>query len=384
MPPCISPESATAAVVLLSCPPMVPDAIDLGSVAHVLVIKLRHHGDVLLAAPVFSVLKSHAPHLEIDALVYDDTREMLSLHPAITQLHEVGRAWRDRPAAARIAAEWRLLRALRGRRYDLIVTLTEHPRGMTLARLLRPRYAVAPEQPHRGRIWRKSFTHLYRVPRAGRHMVEQNLDALRRIGVYPREDERAVVLVPGDEAEAQARNFMATHGLEPGGFIHLHPASRWRFKCWPAERTAALIDALAAEGHRMVLSAAPSESELALVRTIKERTHAAIVDLSGHLSLKSLAAMIGHARLFVGVDSAPMHIAAAMGTPTVALFGPSGETVWGPWQVALRVVASTVHPCRPCGLDGCGGGKVSECLTTLPLMRVLDEARALLEQTRPQ
>ena len=78
----------------------------------------------------------------------------------------------------------------------------------------------------------------------------------------------------------------------------------------------------------------------------------------------------GHARAFVGVDSAPMHIAAAMGTPVVVLFGPSGEMQWGPWGVAARVVASNAHPCRPCGLDGCGGGKVSDCLTTLPVERV--------------
>ena len=65
-----------------------------------------------------------------------------------------------------------------------------------------------------------------------------------------------------------------------------------------------------------------------------------------------------------------MHIAAAMGTPVVALFGPSGEVEWGPWEVAHRVVASAAHPCRPCGIDGCGGGKISECLTTIPVDRV--------------
>jgi heptosyltransferase-3 len=76
-----------------------------------------------------------------------------------------------------------------------------------------------------------------------------------------------------------------------------------------------------------------------------------------------------------------MHIAAAMGTPTVALFGPSGEHEWGPWRVPRRIVVSEAHPCRPCGIDGCGGGKVSECLTTLPVARVHDALRALLAET---
>lgn len=65
-----------------------------------------------------------------------------------------------------------------------------------------------------------------------------------------------------------------------------------------------------------------------------------------------------------------MHIAAAVGTPVVVLFGPSGEREWGPWRVRAEVVVSASHPCRPCGIDGCGGGKVSECLSTLPVERV--------------
>lgn len=358
---------------------MVPDAVDLSRLRRALVVKLRHHGDVLLASPVFTVLRARAPALEVDALVYDDTREMLTLHPAIATVHTVGRAWRAAAPGARLAAEVRLLRALRARRYDLLVGLTEHPRCAWLARLLRPRWSVAPEQAHRGRLWRASFTHLYRLPRGGcRHAVELNLDALRRIGIQPAPDERGLVLVPGDEAEAEIRNRMAALGLAERGFVHVHPASRWRFKCWPADRMAALVDRLAAAGERVVLTAAPSEPERELVRAIRAACRADTVDLSGQLTLKQLAALTGRAKLFVGVDSAPMHIAAAMGTPVVALFGPSGELEWGPWRVPQRVIASAAHPCRPCGLDGCGGGKVSECLTTLPVERVYAAARELL------
>jgi lipopolysaccharide heptosyltransferase III len=108
---------------------------------------------------------------------------------------------------------------------------------------------------------------------------------------------------------------------------------------------------------------------------------AATVDLTGAMRLDELAAFTREARLFVGVDSAPMHIAAAVGTPVVALFGPSGELEWGPWRVPHRIVSSIEHPCRPCGIDGCGGGKVSECLTSLPVERVHEAVRALLAET---
>jgi heptosyltransferase-3 len=116
------------------------------------------------------------------------------------------------------------------------------------------------------------------------------------------------------------------------------------------------------------------------VAAVRAATHAPVVDLSGLLSLKELAALTARARLFVGVDSAPMHIAAAMGTPVVAIFGPSGDREWGPWGTANRVVASATHDCRPCGRAGCNDSKISECLTTLPVSQVLAACEELLAQ----
>src|SRR4249919_361664 len=103
------------------------DAIDLTGLKRALVIQLRHHGDVLLTSPVFTVLKNHAPSLEVDALVYADTRAMLDLHPAIAQVHVVDRRWKGLAAPARLMREWRLQATMRERGYDLIVHLSEHP-----------------------------------------------------------------------------------------------------------------------------------------------------------------------------------------------------------------------------------------------------------------
>ena len=359
--------------------PAPPDAIDFGTVRRALVIKLRHHGDVLLASPVLSALKAHAPHVEVDALVYADTVDMLSGHPALARLFTIDRGWKQLGILARLRAESALRATLAERAHDLVIHLTDHRRGQRLVKALKPRHAVAPQR--RGdNGWAATFSHLYALPREGnrRHTVETHLDALRRIGLFPGETERRLVLVPGAAAEARIDDLLREHGLAAREFVHLHPASRWMFKTWPAERTAQLMDQLAADGHALVLTCAPSDTERALVAAIRARTGAPALDLSGQLSLKELAALTARARLFVGVDSAPMHIAAAMGTPTVALFGPSGEIEWGPWQVAHRIVVSTEHPCRPCGQDGCGGSKVSECLTTLPVARVKQAADALL------
>jgi heptosyltransferase-3 len=358
---------------------MVEDHVPLEQVRRALVIKLRHHGDVLLSAPVFATLKRAAPGCEVDALVYADTVPMLADHPAIAQLHGIDRNWKRLGLLAQAGAEFRLLSHLRARDYDLVVHLTEHKRGAWLTRLIAPRWSVAPKQ--KGDFWRASFSHFY--PRSNhplRHTVESNLDALRRIGVQPEPADKRVVMVPGAAAEVRVGTLLREHGLEAGNFIHLHPASRWLFKCWPAEKVAALADALHDKGWRIVLTAAPDAKEQALIAAVLAAARTAPLDLSGQLSLRELAALTAQARLFVGVDSAPMHIAAAMGTPTVALFGPSGDKEWGPWNVAHRVVSADFS-CRPCGLDGCGGGKVSECLTTLPVARVLAACGELLSPT---
>jgi heptosyltransferase-3 len=354
------------------------DAIDLAGVHRALVIKLRHHGDVLLTSPVFTVLKNHAPQLEIDALVYHDTVEMLSGHPAISELFTIDKAWRREGVIRQLLHERRLLSELRARHYDLIVHLTENPRGAVLSHLLGARYGVARDYAKkRGKFWRASFTHLYSIPSKPRHTVEIHLDALRRLGVYPGEDERGLTLVTGAGAEGAVNGLLEAHKVSPGEYIHVHPTSRWLFKCWDADKFAELINRLQDEGARVVITAAPSDTELQYVSRITTKLRRPAVDLSGRLSLKQLAALTAQARCFIGVDSVPMHIAAAMQTPVVVLFGPSGDLEWGPWQVRSRVVTSS-HSCRPCGLDGCAGSKVSECLTTIPVDRVLDAVHELL------
>ncbi|MEO8187863.1 MAG: hypothetical protein ABI580_10930 [Burkholderiaceae bacterium] len=125
-----SPDQYLLLLPTMSSP--LPDAVPLSAVRRVLVTKLRHHGDVLLTSPVFSTLARAAPSAEIDALVYAETAPMLAHHPAIAQLHTIDRDWKKLGVIAQYRAEWA------------------------------------------------------RLPKATpRHAVEANLDALRRIGIYP-------------------------------------------------------------------------------------------------------------------------------------------------------------------------------------------------------
>jgi len=363
-------------------PAALTDAVDFSRVRRVLVVKLRFHGDVLLATPVFSALKRRHPHLEIDALVYRETLEMLAFHPDIAQIHCIDRNWKRLGWSGQLRSEMGLLRTLRARRYDLLIHLTEHWRGPILKRALGIPLAVTERyaRRERSRLWQRSFTHHYAKPRNPRHKVESHLDAVRRIGIYPDRKARALQLVPGAQAEASARAKLARLGLAERSFVLVHPTSRFLHKCWTVEGMAQLIDRLQGQ-MPVLLTAAPNAPELGVIEAIRARTRTEPASLAGELALKELAYCIGAARLAVAVDSAPMHMAAAMQTPVVALFGPTSQAVWAPWQVPHRIVTSGL-PCQPCHLRGCGEGHVSDCLVAVEVDSVWNACRGLLEETR--
>jgi heptosyltransferase-3 len=249
-----------------------------------------------------------------------------------------------------------------------------------LTRLLRPRFSVAPDL-RTYRLYRKTFTHRYPVIGGNRrHTVEINLDALRRLGIYPDKAKRSLVLAVSPSAMAVAQEAVSRANLIDRSFVLIHPGSRWFFKCWPPDCMASLCDAIVADGMPVALVSGPDPLEKWLLNEVTRRLKQPLPTFPGTLSLKELAALIARARLFVGMDSAPMHMAAAMGTPTVALFGPSGDIEWGPWQVPHRIVTSS-HPCRPCGRDGCGGGKRSECVEIITPEQMLAAVHSLLKET---
>jgi len=352
----------------------------------VLIIKLRHHGDVLLTSPVFTVLKKNWPNVEVDALVYDDTQAMLTSHPHIDQVHTIGRNWRKKGWFEQFRLYRALLNTLKGRQYDVLINLTEHWHGARLARRLKPRVSVGFKPDKRGglarRRWVKSFTTLYpAIQDNSRHMVEVNLDALRRIGIHPQSDEDIHTLfVPGDAAEASVAEKLAGFGLTSKSYILVHPTSRWMFKAWDIKKLAATIDNLAARGLPIVLSAAPSKEEKAYMDALRAALTQPVFDLSGQLNLKELGALMKHARVYFGVDSMPMHLASAVGTPTVAIFGPTGAIKWAPWGVNYRVIVAG-FTCQPCGKAGCGDSGVSDCITAITPQQVLSAIDTMLLET---
>ena len=234
------------------------DYPNLDAVERVLVVKLRHHGDVLLTSPVFRVLRRALPEARIDAYIYREMLPMLEGHPDVAgfQLYDASRKLGS--VGPLVAHEMDLFRRIRSEGYDLVINLTEGDRGALIAWFSGARYRIGWDPEGAGLpLKRKLYTHLVKRCRTPRHMVEQNLDALRRIGIFPAQEERDLLFMVPADAEASARERLRAAGLTPGAYILIHPTSRWLFKSWPAARVAELIRSLDARGGPLVLSSPP-------------------------------------------------------------------------------------------------------------------------------
>jgi heptosyltransferase-3 len=360
-----------------------PHPINWDQVNRVLIIKLRHHGDVLLTSPVFQILKNHHPHITIDALVYKETSPMLEAHPCINQIFQVDKQWKKEGRLTLIKHEWLLMKTLKQQGYDIIINLTESRRGAWVKWLTGARYGVAGNHKNRqDKLWKNAFPIRYPLPRFGntRHTVEVHLDSLRRTGIVIKPDEKALVLNLTQTDHRQLGALLVDKISDGEDYIVIHPTSRWLFKNWRLDGYRQLIEKLLADGHKVVLSASPDPIEISLVNIIlKNLEHPNLIRLDGLLSLRTLAALIQRAKLLIGVDSVPMHIAAAVDTACVCMFGPSGDIEWGPWNPKARIV-TTQHTCRPCGYDGCGSGKVSECLAEISVQDIYQTVNKQLQQ----
>jgi heptosyltransferase III len=337
-----------------------PMEIDFDKVERVLVIKLRHLGDVLLSTPVFSNLKKVMPHAAIDAYIWKEACPILEGHPAISHLHLYDRNWKKAPFLTRAKHELRLLHQIRSSNYDLILNLTEGDRGAIVAFTSGAPYRVG-VKPKKKRI-QKIFTHLVKPCPNPRHTVERDLDALRKIGIFPMPSERELCFHVPEEAKLRVKKLVPTTP-----YVLIHPTSRWRFKCLPAKTMASVIDALE---ETVVLTGAPSEVDF--LEEIASLTNRPVINLGGKTSLKELGALMLQAQGLITVDSVSLHMASALKCPVVALFGPTSEENWGPWRHPYAEVVTQNYSCRPCRLDGCGGSKRSDCLWTLPAQGIVD------------
>lgn len=356
------------------------DYPDLTRVKRVLVIKMRHHGDVLLTSPLFTQLKQRCPDAQIDAFIYKDTLPMLEGHSAISHFLLYDREWKKLSFFKKIQKELSLLWKIRQTHYDLVINLTEGDRGAIAARFSGAFCCVGFDPKRSGFFGkRKVFTHIVKGCPHPRHTVEKQLDVLRRIGIFPEVEERDLFLHIPQEAKMKVNDMLAREELHSNDYILIHPVSRWRFKCLATKQIAQLIHTLHAQGEKIILSAGPDPQEMAMISEILAQTpDIPVMNYAGKLTLKELAALIQQSKALICVDSVPLHIASALKTPVVVMFGPTSDQNWGPWMHPRARVVAQRFPCRPCYQDGCGGSKMSDCLFSIPQQAILSALQEIL------
>jgi ADP-heptose:LPS heptosyltransferase len=212
--------------------------------------------------------------------------------------------------------------------------------------------------------------------------VDRYLEAARFLGADPLS--KAFVFPSRPEDRARAEALLAEAGVRPNAVVvALNPQARWRTKLWEEERFARLGEVLAQRhGARILLIG--SSSDLPLARRLASRMNPAPFVATGRTDLKLLIALLRRIDLLVTVDSGPMHIAAALGTPLVALFGPTDPHLIGPYEGDLPagqaggVVLRVSLPCSPCSKRRCGIEDDRLCMRSISIDAVADATSALL------
>lgn len=296
-----------------------------------LFVKLRHIGDALLLTPTLAAVKQVLPKSEIWVVVRRGSEGILAGCPYIDQLRtamipEHGAAREEHRGADR-----KLLRELRSAGFEHAFEMGGGDRGRWLVALSGARGRTTSTAARRfPKWWRLAFNRPSRTKRYGRHEVQRDYTVVADVLPLPEEipalrfDPRA--MVPWRVAE------------DLGEFSIIHAGTRWAWKSWPEERWIEAGVALLKRIPRLVLSSGPDPEERAMNARIAKALGPNAITTDGQTTWAQLAWLLSRAKLFVGVDTAAMHLAAACQCPTVALFGGSKFFEWYPWGVRSRVI----------------------------------------------
>jgi heptosyltransferase-2 len=308
----------------------------------ILVLRYRFIGDTILTVPFLRNLRRAEPQARIDWVVAPGSSDVVRGIPYVDELiywdpvtihadsRGTHRSWRQKLA---------FIRELRRKKYDKVYVLKRSLSSAIMAFLAGAPKRIGFDTEGRGLLLTK------RVPyRHDQHEVQNFLDLLRADGVAVEDDQ--LELWPTSEEKAQLDSLLTTEGVrENERLVAIHPFSAVVERGWPLENFAKLAGRLQAQGMRPILLGGPRDREL--FESTQANFPDTTVNLVDRCSLRETAALLRRCALFVGNDSGVMHLAAAAGTPLVALFGPQSPVKFGPWSDKARVIYQQ-FPCSPC------------------------------------
>ena len=340
----------------------------------ILVIKPRSLGDVVHALPFLNAVRESFPKAEIDWVISKSFKGLLEDNPLIDNLIVLNKdSWKSIRRLPKTLAEIaRLKRHLKKKKYDFVVDL----QGLLRTGLIA--FSTPATQKIGFTDSREGSTIFYdkKVPAdKSLHAVEKCLEAAKAIGAKPQKAK--FPLYVSKDAKEKVRELLG----DTKQYIVIVPSARWNSKIWPAEKFSALIKKTSlpcviagTKGDRKI-----SEKIIASVNKgggKKKLNENIIIDLCGKTNLKELIALLAGAKAVVSNDSGPMHIAAALNKPVIAIFGPTDPKWVGPygWQTnkKLTVIRAAV-PCWPCRNKNCGNTICMEKISTNKVLKALKE-----------
>ena len=337
---------------------LAPPRWDWSEVRKVLLVRLRSIGDTVLATPSLSALKRFLPNVKIDILVEDWVAPLLTNHPHVDNVIVLERG--GFMARARVARE------LRAANYDVVYNLHGGTTATFLTRATGARHRVG------FKTYQYAQLHNHQAPsplllwgQQKTHSVEQQLALLGWTGV-PVTDRPRTQLGLSPPAAETVNRLLAEAGLTDRKLGLIHPAAAFATKQWAVEHFARVAEFVSERGFAPVAIAAPNEKEL-LEKLCSEAT---VKITTFDLSLPEVTALAARSKLFVGNDSGIAHIAAAVGTPAVVIFGSSNIAHWRPWNSAPAEVVFEEMPCQPCHGYFCERFEQPECILRVPVTRV--------------
>jgi lipopolysaccharide heptosyltransferase II len=342
-------------------------------VKRILVTRMKFIGDVVLTTPLLHSLRAAHPSAHIAYMAEAKACSLLEHHPAVDEL--IGYDF-SRPA---VLEQVRVALALRRARFDVALDLFSNPRSALLTYLSGARVRVGLARAGRGRL----FTHQVHDDGAPKTAIEFHNQFLHAIGVPPTASQPTLVVTAEEKGamSGRLRTLEWSQGGTEGRLVILHAGATWPAKQWGAEQYAKLAALLArSTGVRILLIGGPRDA--AALKEVEEKSQRTAQRI-GPLTLRELAALLSLADAFVGNDGGPMHISAAVGTPTVGIFGPGEEQIWFAYPALLghRALREDV-PCHPCHLNVCNrpGESHMECMKKVTPERVMDAVLGALDR----
>lgn len=329
--------------------------------------------------PALQLLRDRFPGARIDVAVRRDTQGVLEANPCIDRLFLLPRPKTDGVREGRHPGDaLRLYAGTINQRYDMAFDLACNERSRLLMRLSRARRRCATNAYGETRA-AESYHYLSKFDWRLKHQVLRDFHLVAgALGVEA--EPGPMVFWTGDltrERLCATYPFLA----DPSPYVVIHPFSRWTYKQWLPERWAEVADGLLERhGLRVVFTCGPAPAEQEQLQGILKLTRHPHEAVRGGASLRQMAGLCREARLFCGVDTVAMHIAASAQTPTVALFGPSSEWSWGPWQTQHELVLGEC-PCKQTRRFVCDPSCIYPCMERITSAEVLEKCGRLLEKT---